>query len=76
MLIISITDLNTKMWLNRYKIYRRLEAKAQEYAETLAAEDQGLNHCKLPSCDREGAGENLAMAWGSTSAETNATKAW
>jgi hypothetical protein len=52
-----------------------LEAKAQEYAETLAARNNGLNHCNLP-CDREGAGENLAQAWGSTGAETNATKAW
>ncbi|XP_028406918.1 A disintegrin and metalloproteinase with thrombospondin motifs 16-like [Dendronephthya gigantea] len=53
-----------------------LEAKAQEYAETLAAKNQGLVHCNMPSCDREGAGENLASAWGSTTVETNATKAW
>ena len=52
-----------------------LEAEAQKYAEILAANDAGLNHCILP-CDRKGAGENLARAWGSTSAEINATKAW
>ena len=51
--------------------------QAQSYAEELARIGGGLNHCRLPSCDREGAGENLASAWGSsTTAETNATKAW
>jgi hypothetical protein len=53
-----------------------LEAKAQEYAETLAARGNVRpNHCS-PPCDLEGAGENLARAWGSTGAELNATKDW
>ena len=54
----------------------RLTTQAQEYAETLAAQNGGLVHCNLPACDRHGAGENLALASGSTSAEINATKAW
>jgi hypothetical protein len=53
-----------------------LEAEAQTYAETLAAQDIGLHHCKSQDCNSHGAGENLARAWGSTGAETNATKGW
>ncbi|CAB3985204.1 cysteine-rich secretory -2 [Paramuricea clavata] len=53
-----------------------LEAKAQEYAEILAAKNNGLNHCVSPKCDKKGAGENLARAWGSTGAESNATRDW
>lgn len=58
------------------KINFRLESQAQEYAETLAAANSRLYHCNLPNCDRHGAGENLASASGSTTAEINATKAW
>ena len=56
----------------------RLTTQAQEYAETLAAQDPlELVHCsEFPGCDPDGAGENLARAGGSVSAEINATKAW
>lgn len=50
--------------------------QAQSYAEELAANDAGLHHCRPPSCDRKGAGENLASGWGSNTTEVNATKAW
>ena len=61
---------------NLFCFHYSLEAQAQGYAEYLAEQDQGMHHCKLPDCDRHGAGENLATAWGSTTAETNATKGW
>ena len=54
----------------------RLTRQAQEYAEQLAATAGKLEHCIKPKCDRHGAGENLARAWGSVKMETNATKAW
>ena len=57
-------------------ILSRLEREAQKYAEKLASTNSRLIHCNPPLCDRKGAGENLALAWGSTSVETNATKAW
>ena len=54
-----------------------LTTQAQEYAETLAAKNAGLEHCvNVVGCQPDGAGENLAFAGGSTSTETNATKAW
>ena len=54
----------------------RLTREAQDYAERLAATAGKLKHCVMPMCDRHGAGENLARAWGSVNIETNATKAW
>lgn len=54
-----------------------LTQQAQEYAEELAANNVGLVHCSnVQGCDNHHAGENLAAAWGSTTVESNATKAW
>ena len=54
----------------------KLTRQAQAYAERLAAKATTLKHCMKPTCDRHGAGENLARAWGAVNVETNATKAW
>ncbi|XP_046839088.1 A disintegrin and metalloproteinase with thrombospondin motifs 3-like [Xenia sp. Carnegie-2017] len=55
----------------------RLEREAQKYAERLASTyPPSLDHCRRGSCNSYGAGENLALAWGHTSVEINATKAW
>ncbi|XP_028406924.1 A disintegrin and metalloproteinase with thrombospondin motifs 18-like [Dendronephthya gigantea] len=74
--------------LNLHNHYRRihrvpkmtldpaLTREAQGYAEDLAATGGELEHCIKPRCDRHGAGENLAGAWGAVNIETNATKAW
>jgi hypothetical protein len=68
-------NLSTAAFKKYFNSNCRLEAKAQEYAEILAAKNNGLNHCVTP-CDKKGAGENLARAWGSTGAESNATRDW
>ncbi len=58
-------------------LINRLTQQAQEYAEELALNDEGLVHCfNVLGCDYGGAGENLASAEGYTKVEANATVMW